>query len=92
MRTKHPCVLIHIRNNKKCVFFLGSNQYWARRVYGLCVYYMSGAPEISTDSGSGEAGDRTCDPWFTRHEVYPITTAASTSEIRVKSVRAVEQV
>ena len=42
--------------------FLGNNQYWHGRVYVLCVYFMSGAPEGSSDSGSGEAGDRTCDP------------------------------
>ena len=24
-----------------------------------------------------EAGDRTCDPWFTRHRFIPYTTAAS---------------
>ena len=22
---------------------MGSNQYWARRVYDMCVYYMTGA-------------------------------------------------
>ena len=25
----------------------------------------------------GEAGNRTCDPWFTRHRFIPYTTAAS---------------
>ena len=25
----------------------------------------------------GEAGNRTCDPWFTRHMFIPYTTAAS---------------
>ena len=30
---------------------MGSNQYWAGRVYGLCVYYMTGTPEGSTKSG-----------------------------------------
>ena len=25
----------------------------------------------------GEAGNRTCDPWFTRHNFIPYTTAAS---------------
>ena len=24
-----------------------------------------------------EAGNRTCDPWFTRHRFFPYTTAAS---------------
>ena len=30
---------------------MGSNQYWAGRVYELCVYYMTGTPEDSTESG-----------------------------------------
>ena len=30
---------------------MGSNQYWAGRVYGLCLYFMTGAPEGSTESG-----------------------------------------
>ena len=30
---------------------MGSNQYWAERVYDLCVYYMTGTPECSTESG-----------------------------------------
>ena len=30
---------------------MGSNQYWAGRVYDLCVYYMTGTPEGSTKSG-----------------------------------------
>ena len=33
-----------------CGFSLGSNQYWAGRVYDLCVYYMTGTPEGSTES------------------------------------------
>ena len=28
---------------------MSSNQYW--RVYGWCVYFMTGAPEGSTESG-----------------------------------------
>ena len=36
---------------------MGSNQYWAGRVYGLCLYFMTGAPEGSTESGfMGEPG------------------------------------
>ena len=27
---------------------MGSNQYWAGRVYDLCVYYMTGTPEGSS--------------------------------------------
>ena len=30
---------------------MGSNQNWAGRVYDLCVYYMTGTPEGSTESG-----------------------------------------
>ena len=52
----------------------------AGRVYDLCVYYMTGAPEGSQKvvlCGGllwfyGEAGNRTCDPWFTRHSAYPL--------------------
>ena len=54
---------------------LGSNQYRAGRVYDLCVYFMTGASESSTESGSGDAGNRTCDPCFTRHvqcNAYPL--------------------
>ena len=32
-------------------FSMGRNQYWAGRVYDLCVYYMTGTPEGSTESG-----------------------------------------
>ena len=67
-------------NSKKkphflCVFsgnLLGRYQYQTGRVYGFCVYFMMGVPEGSAESGSGEAGDRTCDPWFTRHSTYPL--------------------
>ena len=44
----------------------------AGRVYDLCVYYMTGAPEGSPKVVYGEAGNRTCDPWFTRHSAYPL--------------------
>ena len=30
---------------------MGRNQYWAGRVHDLCVYYMMGTPEGSTESG-----------------------------------------
>ena len=39
------------KNNTFCGFSMGSNQYWAGRVYDLCVYYMTGTPEGSTKSG-----------------------------------------
>ena len=34
-----------------CGFSMGRNQYWAGRVYDLRVYYMTGTPEGSTQSG-----------------------------------------
>ena len=52
----------------------------AGRVYDLCVYYMTGAPEGSPKVVLcgffflwfyGEAGNRTCDTWFT-HSAYPL--------------------
>ena len=33
-----------------CGFSIGSNQYWAGRAYDLCVCYMTGTPEGSTES------------------------------------------
>ena len=30
---------------------MGSYQYWAGRVYDLCVYFVTGTPEGSTESG-----------------------------------------
>ena len=33
-----------------CGFSMGRNQYWAGRVM-ICVYYMTGTPEGSTESG-----------------------------------------
>ena len=30
-----------------------------------------------SSSRLGEAGNRTCDPWFTKHRFIPYTTAAS---------------
>ena len=33
--------------NLFCGSSMGSNQYWAGRVYDMCVYYMTGAPEGS---------------------------------------------
>ena len=43
-----------------CGFSMGRNQYWAGRVYDLCVYYMTGTPEGSTESGSRENRCSTC--------------------------------
>ena len=38
-------------SKKKCGFSMGRNQYWAGRVYDLCVYYMTVTPEGWTVSG-----------------------------------------
>ena len=40
-----------IQKKTFCGFSMGRNQYWAERVYYLCVYYMTGTPEGSTESG-----------------------------------------
>ena len=69
----------HVVFKTFCGFSMGSNQYWVGRVYDLCVYFMMGTPEGSTESVFfyEEAGNRTCDPWFTRHRFIPYTMAAS---------------
>ena len=36
--------------------------------------------KVSSDR-LGEAGNRTCDPWFTRHRLIPYTTAASNRQM-----------
>ena len=38
--------------------------------------------EVSSDR-LGEAGNRTCDPWFTRHRFIPHTTTASLVYIKL---------
>ena len=46
-----PSVCRHLLATSFCCFSMGRNQYWAGRVYDLCVYYMTGTPEGSTESG-----------------------------------------
>ena len=41
--------------------------------------------KVSSDR-LGEAGNRTCDPWFTRHRFIPHTTAASIFSIWIKNM------
>ena len=62
--------------DKFCLIFW---LYFLHCTGGLCVYFMTDAPECSTKSCSRKAGDRTCAPWFTRHNAYHLvhTTAAS---------------
>ena len=44
-------MLFPIQKKTFCGFSMGRNQYWAGRVYDLCVYYMTGTPDGSTESG-----------------------------------------
>ena len=56
-----------------CGFSMGRNQYWAWRVYDLCVYLYDGnSRRLNRKWFDGEAGNRTCDPWFSRHSAYPL--------------------
>ena len=45
---------LNMKTNQKkllCGLSMGSNQHRAGRVYDLCVYFMTGTPEGSTESG-----------------------------------------
>ena len=42
---------LHLKKKTFCGFSMGRNQFWVGRVYELCVYYMTGTPEGSTESG-----------------------------------------
>ena len=57
-------------------FSMGSNQYWAGRVYDVCLLYDGSTRRLTKSGFYGEAVNRTCDPWFTRHRFIPYTTAA----------------
>ena len=54
-KENNMCVIFknefHFRLKTFCGFSMSRNQYWAGRVYDLCVYYMTGTPEGSTKSG-----------------------------------------
>ena len=43
--------VIACKKTNLCDFSMGSNQYWAGRVYDLCAYFMTGTPEVSIESG-----------------------------------------
>ena len=61
-----------------CGFSMGRNQYWAGRVYDLCVYYMTGTPEGSTESGFMEKpGIEPATPGLQGIALIHYTTAAS---------------
>ena len=42
---------------------MGSNQYWAGRVYDLCVYFMTGTPKGSTESKKNKQKNFVAFPW-----------------------------
>ena len=57
---------------------MGRNQYWAGRVYDLCVYYMTGTPEGSTESGFMEKpGIESATPGLQGIALIHYTTGAS---------------
>ena len=57
---------------------MGRNQYWAGRVYDLCVYYMTGTPEGSTESGFMEKpGIKPATPGLQGIALIHYTTGAS---------------
>ena len=68
-------------NQKKtfCGFSMGSNQYWAGMVYDdMCVYYKTGTPEGSTESGFMEKpGIEPATPGLQGIALIHYTTAAS---------------
>ena len=64
---------------------MGRNQYWAGRVYDLCVYYMTGTPEGSTESGFMEKpGFEPVTPGLQGIALIHYTTGASLIIIRLK--------
>ena len=38
----------------------------------MCVLYDGKSRRLNRKWFYGEAGNRTCDPWFTRHSAYPL--------------------
>ena len=61
-----------------CGFSMGSNQYWAGRVYDLCVYYMTGTREGSAESGFMEKpGIEPATPGLQGIALFHYTTGAS---------------
>ena len=70
-----------------CGFSMGSNQYWAGRVYDLCVYYMTGTPEGSTESGFMEKpGIEPAIPGLQGIALIHYTTAASLFGLKCKNM------
>ena len=64
---------------------MGRNQYWAGRVYDLCVYYMTGTPEGSTESGFMEKpGIEPATPGLQGIALIHYTTGASLVVAEIK--------
>ena len=40
--------------------------------FKICVDFITGTPKAHRKWFYGEAGNRTCDPWFTRDSAYPL--------------------
>ena len=67
----------YLKKKTFCGFSMGRNQYWAGRVYDLCVYYMMGTPEGSTESGFMEKpGIEPATPGLQGIELIHYTTGA----------------
>ena len=61
---------------------MGRNQYWAGKVYDMCVYYMTGTPKGSTESGFMEKpGIEPATPGLQGIALIHYTTEASQSSI-----------
>ena len=71
-----------------CGFSMGRNQYWAGRVYNLCVYYMTGTPEGSTESGFMEKpGIEPATPGLQGIALIHYTTGAISKIITARSFK-----
>ena len=67
-----------------CGFTMGRNQYWAGRVYDLCVYYMTGTPAGSTKSGFMEKpGIEPATPGLQGIALIHYTTGASLTSLKL---------
>ena len=54
------------------VAFLGINQFRLVGLRFVCWLYYGNIQRLTESCFYGEAGNRTCDPWFTRHSAYPL--------------------
>ena len=51
-----------------CGFSMGRNQY----LWFVCLLYDGNSQRLNRKWFYGEAGNRTCDPWFSRHSAYSL--------------------